>query len=118
MARCHTAGLAQAAAQLGMRPSLRQQQGLSPCPGQPKVADFEGAGGIDQQVGGLQVAVDHVGAVDVLQPTQHLQRDRPPSALCSLCSLSLSLSLSLSPSVLLACSLTCLQLAHHTMLAW
>ena len=40
--------------------------------GQPEVADLELAVGVDEQVARLQVAVEHVGRVDVLEPTQHL----------------------------------------------
>ena len=35
-------------------------------------ADLEVTGGVDEQVGGLQVAVQHVGRVDVLQAAQDL----------------------------------------------
>lgn len=34
--------------------------------------DLEVTGGVDEQVGGLQVAVQHVGRVDVLQASQDL----------------------------------------------
>ena len=40
--------------------------------GQSKIADLELAVGVDQQVAGLQVAVQHIGRVDVLQAAQDL----------------------------------------------
>lgn len=45
----------------------------SPGPRQAEVTDLEVAVGVEQQVGGLQVAVQHVGGVDVLQAPQQLQ---------------------------------------------
>lgn len=41
-------------------------------PGKTEVAYLQVAVRVDQQVGGLQVAVDHVGSVDHLQPAQRL----------------------------------------------
>lgn len=35
-------------------------------------ADLEVASGVDEQVGGLEVPVQHVGRVDVLEPSQDL----------------------------------------------
>ena len=40
--------------------------------GQSKIADLELAVGVDQQVAGLEVAVQHIGRVDVLQAAQDL----------------------------------------------
>ena len=40
--------------------------------GQSKIADLELAVGVDQQIAGLQVAVQHIGRVDVLQAAQNL----------------------------------------------
>ena len=39
-----------------------------------EVADLQVAVGVEQQVGRLQVAVQHVGAVDVLQAPQQLRQ--------------------------------------------
>lgn len=44
--------------------------------GQTKVADLQLAVGIDQQVSGLEVPVQHVGRVDVLQTAQRLVDER------------------------------------------
>ena len=41
-------------------------------PGQAKVADLELAVGVDEQVAGLEIAVEDVGRVDVLQTAQDL----------------------------------------------
>ena len=41
-------------------------------PRQPEVADLEVAGGVEQQVAGLQISVENVSGVDVLQPPQYL----------------------------------------------
>lgn len=46
----------------------------TPCPRQPKVADFEVARCVQQQVAGLEVTVQDVGCVHVLETPQHLQR--------------------------------------------
>lgn len=40
-------------------------RGLGAGPGQAKVANFEVAGGVEEEVGGLEVAVKDVGRVDV-----------------------------------------------------
>lgn len=45
---------------------------VSPGPGQPKVADFEVAVCIQQQVARFQVSMENVGRVDVLQTPQYL----------------------------------------------
>jgi hypothetical protein len=42
---------------------------------QPEVADLEVAVGAEQQVAGLEVAVDHAGGVDVLEPAQDLVQE-------------------------------------------
>jgi hypothetical protein len=47
----------------------------TPCTRQPKVTNLEGTVRVDQQVAGLEVPMQHVGAVHILEPTQHLQRD-------------------------------------------
>ena len=44
----------------------------SPGPGEPKVTNFEVAGGVEQQVAGLQVTVQHIGCVHILEPPQYL----------------------------------------------
>lgn len=52
----------------------------SPSACQAKVTDLEVTVGVDQQVAGLEVSVQHVGTVHVLQPTQHLcthSEDKP-----------------------------------------
>ena len=38
-------------------------------------AHFEVTGGVDEQVGGLEVTVQHVGGVDVLEPSQDLVQE-------------------------------------------
>ena len=43
---------------------------------QTEVADLEVAVGVEQQIGGLQVSVQHICGVDVLQPPQQLRRQR------------------------------------------
>lgn len=44
-----------------------------PCPCKPEVTDFDTAGCIHQEVRGLQISVEHVGAVHVFEPAEHLQ---------------------------------------------
>ncbi len=41
-------------------------------PSQPEVADLEIAGGVQEKVRRLQVAVQHVGGMDVLQAAKNL----------------------------------------------
>ena len=43
-----------------------------PDSGEAKIADLEVAVCVDEQVAGLEVAVQDVGRVDVLEPAQHL----------------------------------------------
>ena len=43
-------------------------------PRQPEVADLEVTGGVEQEVGGLEVPVQHVGRVDVLEAPGELVR--------------------------------------------
>ena len=47
---------------------------------QPKVADLEVAGGVQEQVARLQVAVQDIGRVHVLQPAQDLHSSLHVSA--------------------------------------
>ena len=47
--------------------SLILLEGLFNSPGKPEIADFDGeALGVDEDVGGLEVAVDDVGGMQVL----------------------------------------------------
>ena len=41
-------------------------------PGQTKITNLEITGGVQQQVTGLQISVEHVGGVDVLEASQYL----------------------------------------------
>lgn len=41
-------------------------------PGQAKVTDLEVAGGVEQEVAGLQVPVEDIGGVDVLEASEYL----------------------------------------------
>ena len=43
-------------------------------PGQSEVANPQVAVGVDQEVGGLQVPVQHVGRVDVLHAAKNLEK--------------------------------------------
>ena len=72
--------LAVLACQASMQPRNWCIAAGGPQPGarQPKVADLEVAGRVEQQVAGLQVAVQHVGCVHVLQPPQYLQSTGAP----------------------------------------
>ena len=45
-------------------------------PRQPKVADLELAVRVGQDVLGFEVTVEHLGAMDVLQATQHLVQEK------------------------------------------
>lgn len=58
----------------GMRLSATTSCHSTPGPRQPKVADFEVARGIQQQVAGLEVTVQHVGCVHILETPKYLQR--------------------------------------------
>lgn len=55
----------------------------APSPGEAEVADLEVAVGVQQQVGGLQIPVQHIRRVDVLQTTQQLRSTRCPSDVCA-----------------------------------
>lgn len=54
---------------------LRHHVALGGGARQPEVADLEVAVGVQQQVAGLEVAVDHVGGVDVLEPAKDLVQE-------------------------------------------
>jgi hypothetical protein len=54
---------------------LRHHVALRRRPRQPEVADLEFAVGVQQQVAGLQVTVDHVRRVDELEPAQDLVQE-------------------------------------------
>ena len=47
----------------------------SPGPGEPKVADLQVAVCVQQQVAGLEVAVEHARRVHILEAAQHLQSE-------------------------------------------
>ena len=48
---------------------------LHACPCEPKVCDLDVAARVDEDVGRLQVAVKHIGGVDVLESPQELVQD-------------------------------------------
>ena len=54
---------------------LRHHVALGGGARQPEVADLEVAVGVQQQVAGLEVPVDHVGGVDVLEPAKDLVQE-------------------------------------------
>jgi hypothetical protein len=39
----------------------------TPGPGQPKVTDFEVTRGVEEEIAGLEVTVQHVGCVHILE---------------------------------------------------
>jgi hypothetical protein len=54
---------------------LKISCGLSlPHAGQAKIADFQVAVGVDEDVGGLEVPVENIRRVDVFQASQDLNR--------------------------------------------
>jgi len=52
---------------------LAMRAPILPDSGEAKVANFEVAVGVDEDVGGLEVTVQHIRGVNVLQASQYLK---------------------------------------------
>jgi hypothetical protein len=70
---CRGAGLMPTSSRLPLPTAIFACNAHPPGACQPKVADLEVAGGVEQQVGGLEVAVQHRGRVQVLETPQQLR---------------------------------------------